>query len=134
MVTKWRVGLWTLVCTLALGCSTPEAPNTAPAADFVYTPVSPIDGGVTVVTFNASASQDPDGRIVTYIWDFGDGTGVQQLSGAITTHVFPDTAARCDSIVYSVLLTVEDDRGGRDSVSDQVEVIELPRPGSIECQ
>jgi hypothetical protein len=50
-----------------------------------------------------------------------------------TTHVFPDTPALCVEVVYTVLLTVEDDAGGRASASQLVRVIELPAPGSAAC-
>src|SRR5207244_1391615 len=49
-----------------------------PAAFFTTSPSSPVVGAT--VTFNATASRGPDGKIVTYAWDFGDGsfgTGVQ---------------------------------------------------------
>jgi len=42
-----------------------------PRAEFTYTPTNPSDN--TLVTFNASDSYDPDGYIVSYKWEFGDG-------------------------------------------------------------
>jgi len=129
-----------LLCTvLALaallpGCSSaPEAPNQPPTADFIYTPVAPVNAGQTQVTFNASGSEDPDGTIESYVWDFGDGTPPQTTQAAVTTHVFPDTTARCVDITYTVLLLVTDNKGGRGSANDTVTVTELPVPGSTQC-
>ena len=54
------------------------------------------------VSFDASASNDPDGTIATYAWDFGDfttGTGVS------TTHTFTTGGN------FPVSLTVTDNRG-----------------------
>ena len=49
-------------------------PNEPPSAAFAYTPTA--YAGATI-TFNASASEDVDGVIQSYLWDFGDGsTGV----------------------------------------------------------
>jgi len=58
--------------------------------------------------FDASASDDPDGVIVSYVWSFGDG-GADE--GDVVTHVF---AARGE---YTVTLTVIDDTGDQASVS-----------------
>src|SRR5439155_1492169 len=53
----------------------------------------------TAVTFDGSASSDPDGDALTYAWDFGDGaTG----SGAKPTHSYADNGP------YSVTRTVSD--------------------------
>ncbi|MFT3877002.1 MAG: PKD domain-containing protein [Propioniciclava sp.] len=53
--------------------------------------------------FDASTSQDSDGTIVSYLWDFGDGTSG---SGASVEHDYATPGA------YTVVLTVTDDRGG----------------------
>ncbi|MCP5104186.1 MAG: PKD domain-containing protein, partial [bacterium] len=46
--------------------------NEAPDAQFVFSPGSPKVG--EKVFFNASGSSDSDGTIVSYSWDFGDGS------------------------------------------------------------
>jgi PKD repeat protein/ribosomal protein L40E len=54
------------------------------------------------VTFNAAGSNDPDGTITTYAWDFGDGnTG----SGETTTHSYTTAGT------YTAKLTVTDNDG-----------------------
>lgn len=129
------VRAWTaaLLLGIAAGCEQlPEIPNEPPRASFIYTPVSPINAGQTVVTFNASASRDPDGQITSHIWNFGDGTP-ENAAGPVTTHVFPDTPARCLEITYTALLTVVDDKGDRGSAPQAVKVTELPAPASVEC-
>lgn len=52
-----------------------------------------------IVAFNGSSSSDPDGNILTYLWDFGDG---QTGSGANAMHTY-NTAGN-----YAVSLTVSD--------------------------
>jgi len=56
------------------------------------------------ITFDGSASEDPDGSIEVYRWDFGDGTTVSQQS-PIVTHKYEKPGH------YWVTLTVRDDRG-----------------------
>jgi chitodextrinase len=114
------------------GCE--KLPNVPPSASFIYSPVSPVYAGSTSVGFNASASRDSDGTIANYLWDFGDGSGEQSAGGPTVSHVFPDTAATCLEAIYTVLLTVVDNDGERASASQQVKVIELPAPTSLECQ
>ncbi|MBC7081009.1 MAG: PKD domain-containing protein [Thermoplasmatales archaeon] len=54
------------------------------------------------VTFDASASYDPDGNITAYNWDFGDGsTG----SGKILTHIYAIDGN------FTVVLNVTDNNG-----------------------
>ena len=54
------------------------------------------------VTFDASASSDPDGSISRYAWDFGDGNSD---SGKTVTHIFSAAGS------YTVNLTVTDNEG-----------------------
>jgi PKD repeat protein len=84
----------------------------APTADFVFSPTNPEPNDD--VRFNASASQPAPGRrIVSYAWDFGDGSSG---SGVQPTRRF--TQAR----TYNVTLTVTDDIGRTSVVTKSVEV------------
>jgi PKD repeat protein len=128
-----RLLLLGAVSALAL-VSCEELPNVPPTASFIYSPVSPIYAGQTAVVFNASASRDSDGQITNYVWNFGDGTPEENVSRSTTSHVFPDTPARCIEVIYTVLLTVVDDKGDSSSANQTGKVIELPAPTSAECQ
>jgi len=105
------VGMTVLV--LLTGCMPLDSP---PVASFTCNPSSgnrPFN-----VSFNAAASRDPDGTIVSYEWDFGDGySGV----GETTTHTF-NTAG-----TYSAELIVTDNEGARDSTSHSIAVTEAPQ-------
>jgi len=54
----------------------------------------------TIITLSALKSNDPDGEIVSYDWDFGDGSAKQQ--GVVAEHIY-DNAGQ-----YTVQLTVKD--------------------------
>jgi len=71
------------------------------------------------VTFNGHASKDPDGSIVSYIWDFGDGS---TASGPLVQHAYTVKGS------YTVTLTVKDNKGATDSASLTIKVEELPAP------
>jgi peptide/nickel transport system substrate-binding protein len=60
------------------------------------------------IEFDASGSRDPDGQIVKYTWDFGDGNTEETTSDSILYSY--DTAGR-----YIVIVTVEDDGGLTDT-------------------
>ncbi|RLF42731.1 MAG: hypothetical protein DRN29_11050 [Thermoplasmata archaeon] len=90
----------------------PPPPGQAPTADFTVTPGTTVDA-LVVLTFDASSSSDPDGTIVSYEWDFGDGTTAE---GMIVTHYY--TKAN----VYTVTLTVTDDDGNTDTATETITV------------
>ena len=76
------------------------ATNPPPVASFSVSNERPSAGAL--VDFDASGSYDPNGEVVAYSWDFGDGnTG----SGAKTNHSYTDVD------YYVVTLTVTDDQG-----------------------
>jgi len=91
---------------------TPLAPtNNPPTASFSYSPPNPLVG--TYVQFNAGASTDSDGSIVSYSWSFGDGsTG----TGPAIWHPFLVGGS------YAVTLTVRDDDGATNSLTRNVQV------------
>jgi len=68
-----------------------------------------------VVIFDGAASGDPEGGLLKYHWDFGDGTGAE---GVNPTKTFMKGG------VYPVRLTVRDDSGleGGDTSADQIVV------------
>jgi PKD repeat protein len=92
----------------------------APSANFYYTPQYPYTG--ETVTFNASSSYDPDGTIVSYFWDFGDGTNG---TGEIINHTYADDGT------YTVALTVTDNDGLSDTAFDSVTVLNRPPVASF---
>jgi hypothetical protein len=60
-------------------------------------------GEGAAVAFNGSGSTDPDGDVLTYHWDFGDGA---------TADVMAPTHAYADNGAFTVTLTVSDGHGG----------------------
>lgn len=90
-------------------------PNQAPAASFAVTTTD------LVASLDAGASSDPDGTIVSYVWDFGDGSSA---TGATTTRAYavPGT--------YTVRLTVADSGGATATTTRSVTVPKAPEvPG-----
>jgi len=68
----------------------------------------------TVVSFDASASL-PLGQIVTYAWDFGDGSGA---SGSSSTQTHPFSLAG----TYNVRLTITDTSGRTSTLVKQITI------------
>jgi len=74
------------------------------------------------VTFDASGSTDPDGEIVSYDWDFGDGS---HGTGISVAHRF--TGKMNETKTYTVTLIVMDNSGNSDTKSASVTVYPLIR-------
>ena len=106
--------------------------KTSPVAAF--TASKTIVGVGESITFDASASNDADGEIISYAWDLGDGTF---KGSAATQHTYPDEGT------YKVILTVTDndyllDRAYQDiivvqSIMNISKAVDKPiaTPGSI---
>lgn len=71
------------------------------------------------MAFDGTVSEDPDGRIIRYEWDFGDGN---RGTGARVDHQY-DTAGR-----YNVRLRVTDDSGSPCSIAEMTAIVEVNRP------
>ncbi|HEY8409244.1 MAG TPA: PKD domain-containing protein [Gaiellaceae bacterium] len=86
--------------------------NAPPVARIAFTPAEPHVG--ELVSFDGSASTDPDGTIVSYAWAFGNGNGA---TGS------PLAAASFDGAgTYVVTLLVTDGAGASTQTSVQVTV------------
>lgn len=89
---------------------TDPAPSNGPTAD----PGGPYSGNAGQgVRFDGSASSDPDGQIVSYQWDFGDGATSSELK---PYHVYAGSGT------YEVSLTVVDDAGLTATASTLAEI------------
>ncbi len=93
-------------------------PNVPPEAKFTC---SPTEGLYPLtVTFDGTASTDSDGKIVRYVWSFGD-THMSD-AGSVVTHTF---MSKND---FKVVLTVTDDRGGISNAFGTVKTINIYSP------
>jgi len=91
---------------------TPLAPtNAPPSASFSYYPPAPMV--YSTVQFDGTGSTDSDGTIVSYSWNFGDGS---TATGPFVSHTFfyPGT--------YTVTLRVTDNDGASDEATASVTV------------
>ncbi|MEM1566593.1 MAG: PKD domain-containing protein [Candidatus Bathyarchaeia archaeon] len=92
-------------------------PPQPPSAVFTFSPTYPEAN--ELVTFDASGSYDPDGYIVSYTWDFGDGN-VTTTTNPTITHKY---AAFGD---YLVTLAVKDNSGLTDQETATIHVSQRP--------
>jgi len=89
-----------------------------PVADFSWTPQNPNTN--QPITFNASASQDPDGTIILYEWDWdNDGVYDETQSSPTTTHVWTSAGS------YSVTVRVTDNENAFGTITKTVNVSEI---------
>jgi PKD repeat protein len=94
-----------------------EIKNRPPAAAFT---TSPATGTAPLkVTFDASGSSDPGGKVDLFSWEFGDGT--RATTGATTTHRY----ARAGT--FKATLTVADDSGATATATRTITVAPAPK-------
>lgn len=85
-----------------------KAENQPPAADFSFTPTEPTTEDTVQFT---DLSSDPDGQIVAWRWEFGDGATAEIRN---PSHKFAEPGS------YTVRLTVTDDEGATASKTKQL--------------
>lgn len=84
-----------------------------PVADFIHRPLVPVGNELTVFT---NRSKDA----ISYIWDFGDGTGSNEKD---PSHQYKRTKT------YLVCLTAIDDKGCADTICKSVDALVIPAIG-----
>jgi len=89
---------------------TVSAPTNQPPTAIISAPAFGIEG--VALTFDGSGSSDPDGNIVSYDWDFGDGSAA---TGVSVTHTY-------SAGIYTISLTVTDDFGNTDTATLDISV------------
>jgi PKD repeat protein len=89
----------------------PVAPNQVPTASLSAS-CTQLD-----CAFDGSGSVDPDGSLVSYAWNFGDGA---TATGVKPSHSYAATGE------YQVSLTVTDNRGGTNTATQTVTVSPAP--------
>jgi PKD repeat protein len=97
----------------ALTAGTGNLPPVADAEPAVRSGPSPLE-----VRFDGSLAEDPDGSIVSWEWDFGDGAVAQ---GADVTHTY-NASGR-----YFPRLTVTDNDGASSTLVEEI-AVDLPSP------
>jgi len=107
-----RLGVSVLTYNPGPGCGAP------PVASFYWS------ASTIFADFNASGSYDPDGSIVSYSWDFGDGT---TGSGVTVSHIYPYEGT------FLVTLTVTDDSGKTGQSAQYVNASSDPCGGDPCC-
>jgi PKD repeat protein len=105
------------------GTGTDRIAISAPPYEQNKKPVAALDPAYQEITageaasFDTSGSYDEDGHIISYSFDFGDGS---RVAGASAEHLFYDVG------IYTVTLTVTDDKGATGSAQAQVAVSAVP--------
>jgi hypothetical protein len=98
--------------------------NQLPIARFEHFPISPIIN--QEIVFDASSSTDPDGKISSYYWDFGDNTTTTS-NNATTSHTY------ATSTQFEIYLKVFDNDGLSADVKKIIEV-SLPETSTEEIR
>lgn len=109
----------TLLTLAALACTAVVACVNSPSEGENGRPIVAVAVDVTaapVVAFDARASDDPDGTIAEYIFNYGDGTRIEVSASPFSLHTYAAPG------FYDVELSVVDDRGAKESLTVAIEV------------
>ena len=98
-----ETGTYMTRATIGLGNQAPKAKANGPYSGLVNEEIS----------FDSSGSSDPDGSVVSYDWDFGDGS---TDTGITPIHIYNAIGT------YNVILTVTDNKGATDSATATVTI------------
>jgi hypothetical protein len=98
--------------------------NSSPQCDAGFDQTVVCQGAFTQVTFDASASFDPDGDPITFQWSACPGTIITDPTSPITV-AYIDTSASCD-VTCGIRLRVEDNHGLWNACRFYVHVVESP--------
>ncbi|HEY6091492.1 MAG TPA: PKD domain-containing protein [Gemmatimonadales bacterium] len=105
---------------LVLSCTTHEVAgplhNRAPTARITTVPADSIQEG-SPISFDASASSDPDGDSLTYVWDLGDGLSA---TGPSALRSYYQRGS------HAVTVIVTDQHGASDTATTRVRVVNAP--------
>lgn len=102
-----------------------EISGKPPLANFVVTPAGGPPG--TVFHFDGSLSSDPDGEVVQFAWNLGDGTS---LNGKQVSHAYTQQGT------FPIELNVTDNSGLEDITRRDLQVNNNPPPpptGGVQC-
>jgi arylsulfatase A-like enzyme len=108
-LTSWRGMVTALRSCAGAGCVMSDVPVNRPPVARVS-----VDCDHMTCRFSGATSTDPDGSIVSYQWDFGDGAEASMTPSPSHVYLVPGT--------YAVRLTVTDDGGLTDAVEQNVTV------------
>jgi PKD repeat protein len=117
--TYATAGTFTVTLTVTdNGGASSQASTTVTVTANTQPPVAnaggPYTGTVNVaISFDGGASSDPDGSVVSYLWNFGDG---DTASGVTPVHAYAAAGS------YTVRLTVTDNDGLTNSASTTAQV------------
>jgi PKD repeat protein len=89
-----------------------------PDCQFLFSPPDPVDGDL--ITFDASESDDPNGEIVSYTWNFGDGSPIVTESDPRISHSYPACGPDDVELSFTVVLTVTDNDGQESTCTEDL--------------